>query len=166
MRAFLVMQILCQEDSYFLKLVRYIHLNLLRAGMVQDYKSLGQGRAVHFREVGSAGSGDIWDGGRRYLVVGQIRQNCARTECILLLGGERAWDARNGGGAAAEIDPAGSVYFSEERAAHRQRKGLEILGEQFFIFSWTYPVSQPDSGNPIVRDEMGGLAESRTMAEL
>ena len=114
--------ILCQEDSYFLKLVRYIHLNLLRAGMVQDYKSLGQGRAVHFREVGSAGSGDIWDGGRRYLVVGQTCQDCARTECILLLGGERTWNARNGGGAVAEIDPAGSVYFSEERATHRQRE--------------------------------------------
>lgn len=33
--------ILCQEDPYLLELVRYIHLNPLRAGMVEDYKSLG-----------------------------------------------------------------------------------------------------------------------------
>jgi putative transposase len=33
--------ILCQEDLYFLELVRYIHLNPLRAGVVRDYKSLG-----------------------------------------------------------------------------------------------------------------------------
>ena len=32
--------ILCQEDSYLLELVRYIHLNPLRAGLVQDIKQL------------------------------------------------------------------------------------------------------------------------------
>ena len=32
--------ILCQEDSYFLELVRYIHLNPLRAGIVQDMNGL------------------------------------------------------------------------------------------------------------------------------
>jgi REP element-mobilizing transposase RayT len=32
--------ILCQEDPYFLELVRYIHLNPLRAGLVKDYGAL------------------------------------------------------------------------------------------------------------------------------
>ena len=32
--------ILCQEDSYLLELVRYIHLNSLRAGLVHDMKQL------------------------------------------------------------------------------------------------------------------------------
>ena len=32
--------ILCQEDRYLLELVRYIHLNPLRAGLVEDMKSL------------------------------------------------------------------------------------------------------------------------------
>ncbi|MEJ2041436.1 MAG: transposase [Desulfosarcinaceae bacterium] len=32
--------ILCQEDSYLLELVRYIHLNPLRAGLVADMKAL------------------------------------------------------------------------------------------------------------------------------
>lgn len=32
--------ILCQEDSYLLELVRYIHLNPIRAGLVMEYKGL------------------------------------------------------------------------------------------------------------------------------
>ena len=32
--------ILCQEDTYLIELVRYIHLNPLRAGLVQDLKEL------------------------------------------------------------------------------------------------------------------------------
>ena len=32
--------ILCQEDAYLLELVRYIHLNPLRAGLVRDYAEL------------------------------------------------------------------------------------------------------------------------------
>jgi REP element-mobilizing transposase RayT len=34
--------ILCQEDAYFLELVRYIHLNPLRAGLVQDLDALNR----------------------------------------------------------------------------------------------------------------------------
>ena len=34
--------ILCQEDTYLLELVRYIHLNPLRARLVNDYKGLGK----------------------------------------------------------------------------------------------------------------------------
>ena len=33
--------ILCQEDIYFLELVRYIHLNPVRAGLVEDLDELG-----------------------------------------------------------------------------------------------------------------------------
>jgi len=32
--------ILCQEDAYLSELVRYIHLNPLRAGLVEDIKAL------------------------------------------------------------------------------------------------------------------------------
>ena len=32
--------ILCQEDAYLLELVRYIHLNPLRAGLVDDLEGL------------------------------------------------------------------------------------------------------------------------------
>lgn len=41
---------LCEEDTYLIELVRYIHLNPLRGGMVQDLKALkkyaGSGHAV------------------------------------------------------------------------------------------------------------------------
>jgi len=36
--------ILCQEDPYLLELVRYIHLNPLRAGLVKDLDQLGRYR--------------------------------------------------------------------------------------------------------------------------
>lgn len=34
--------ILCQEDAYLLELVRYIHLNPLRAGLVSEYRELAR----------------------------------------------------------------------------------------------------------------------------
>ncbi len=34
--------ILCQQDPYLLELVRYIHLNPLRAGVISNYKELGE----------------------------------------------------------------------------------------------------------------------------
>ena len=34
--------ILCQENKYFLELVRYIHLNPLRARLIQNFQSLGK----------------------------------------------------------------------------------------------------------------------------
>ena len=34
--------IVCQEDAYLKELVRYIHLNLLRAGLVKNLKELGR----------------------------------------------------------------------------------------------------------------------------
>ena len=36
--------ILCQEDVYLLELVRYIHLNPIRARLVEDMKGLGEDR--------------------------------------------------------------------------------------------------------------------------
>jgi putative transposase len=45
-----VASFLCEEDPYLLELVRYIHLNPLRGGMVQDLRELktyaGSGHAV------------------------------------------------------------------------------------------------------------------------
>jgi putative transposase len=45
--------ILCQEDAYLLELVRYIHLNPLRAGLVSDLKQLDRfGYGGHSRIMG------------------------------------------------------------------------------------------------------------------
>ena len=47
--------ILCQEDSYLLELVRYIHLNPIRAGLVGDLNELGRyaysGHSVLLRKM-------------------------------------------------------------------------------------------------------------------
>ncbi|WP_459903873.1 transposase [Desulfosarcina cetonica] len=54
--------IVCQEDAYLLELVRYIHLNPLRAGMVQDLKALADYAFSGHRLL--AGAGDCsWQEG-------------------------------------------------------------------------------------------------------
>jgi len=50
--------ILCQEDTYLLELVRYIHLNPLRAGLVPDLKQLARFvYSGHSRIMGKCASG-------------------------------------------------------------------------------------------------------------
>ena len=45
--------ILCQEDTYLLELVRYIHLNPIRAKLVRDLKALDRSRVCgHIRSSG------------------------------------------------------------------------------------------------------------------
>lgn len=68
--------ILCQEDLYLKELVRYIHLNPLRAGIVPDYKSLG---SYYY-----CGHG---------VILGSIKNDWQDTEYILNLFGK---DARAG----------------------------------------------------------------------
>ena len=49
--------ILCQEDTYLLELVRYIHLNPLRAGLVSDLKQLARfAYSGHSRIMGTTKS--------------------------------------------------------------------------------------------------------------
>ncbi len=60
--------ILCQEETYFLELIRYIHLNPIRARLVKDLDGLGRyaycghsvliGRAKPLAEYGR-GTGDV-----------------------------------------------------------------------------------------------------------
>ena len=56
--------ILCQEDAYLLELVRYIHLNPLRAGLVQDYHRLSKypycGHSALLGEVNRAWQDTDW----------------------------------------------------------------------------------------------------------
>lgn len=53
--------ILCQEDPYFLELVRYIHLNPIRAGLVADLHSLDRyAYSGHSRVMGKL-KGDFQD---------------------------------------------------------------------------------------------------------
>lgn len=69
--------ILCQEDSYFLELVRYIHLNPIRAGMVADMGGLG----------GYKYSGHI-------VIMGKVKREWQDTQAVLAMYGEKLGAAR------------------------------------------------------------------------
>lgn len=69
--------ILCQEDAYLKELVRYIHLNPLRAGVVPDLKSLDR-----YPWVGHSA------------VVGKIKQEWQDTEYVLSHFGDTRLKAR------------------------------------------------------------------------
>ncbi|RPH52078.1 MAG: transposase [Desulfobacteraceae bacterium] len=65
--------IVCQEDAYLKELVRYIHLNLLRAGLVNDLKELDR---------------NPWSG--HSALVGKIKREWQNTEYVLsYFGGTR-----------------------------------------------------------------------------
>ena len=69
--------ILCQADPYLLELVRYIHLNPLRAKLVADYKSL---------------KGFSYGG--HSALMGKCHNDWQNTEYILSLFGRKASEAR------------------------------------------------------------------------
>ncbi len=69
--------ILCQKDPYLKELVRYIHLNPLRARLVPDYKSL---------------NGFVYGG--HCALAGKCQNDWQNTQYILSLFGEKASEAR------------------------------------------------------------------------
>lgn len=69
--------ILCQEDAYLKELVRYIHLNPLRAGLVPDLKSLDR---------------YPWSG--HSAIIGRIKQEWHETEYVLAYFGDTHSEAR------------------------------------------------------------------------
>ena len=69
--------ILCQEEPYLLELVRYIHLNPIRAGVVADMKSL---------------DGYPYSGHSR--LMGKIKSGFQNTEKVLALFGQTRREAR------------------------------------------------------------------------
>ncbi|MFH1991524.1 MAG: transposase [Pseudomonadota bacterium] len=69
--------ILCQEDPYLKELVRYIHLNPLRAGLVADYKSL---------------KGFVYGG--HCALAGKCQNAWQNTQYILSLFGQKVSEAR------------------------------------------------------------------------
>jgi len=69
--------VLCQQDPYLLELVRYIHLNPLRAKLVDDYK-----RLKGFRYSGHCA------------LLGKCKDDWQDTDYILSLFGENVSDAR------------------------------------------------------------------------
>lgn len=69
--------ILCQEDAYLLELVRYIHLNALRAGLVDDLKGL-----------------DKYPFSGHGVLMGKHKQSWQNSDGVLSLFGKRVGSAR------------------------------------------------------------------------
>ena len=69
--------ILCQEDPYLLELIRYIHLNPLRAKLISDYKSL-----AGYPYCGHSA------------IIGRRKINWQDTKYILRLFGDKQTDAK------------------------------------------------------------------------
>jgi hypothetical protein len=69
--------ILCQEDAYLLELVRYIHLNPLRAKLVSDFSELDR-----YRFCGHG------------VLMGKCRNNWQDADYVLKQFGNRAWQSR------------------------------------------------------------------------
>ena len=88
--------ILCQEDIYFLDLVRYIHLNPMRAGLVKDLDELGR-----YRYCGHS------------VIMGKMRRAWQETEGVLGMFGENLRAARRG-----------YKLFVEEGVGEGRRKDL------------------------------------------
>jgi REP element-mobilizing transposase RayT len=69
--------ILCQEDTYLLELVRYIHLNPIRAGMVKDMKGL-----------------DKYPFSGHSALMGKVMRQWQDTDRVLKLYDDRLWMGR------------------------------------------------------------------------
>ena len=70
--------ILCQEDTYFLELIRYIHLNPLRAGLVNDIDQLGK-----------------YPFSGHSVIMGKRKQEWQDSDAVLAYFGKRRIPARN-----------------------------------------------------------------------
>ncbi len=72
------MSIVCQEDRYLKELVRYIHLNLLRAGLVKDILELNQ---------------SPWSG--HSALMGKVKRKWQNSEYVLSFFGQNRYRRRN-----------------------------------------------------------------------
>ncbi len=128
--------ILCQEDTYLLELVRYIHLNPLRAGQVKDYHELCQhpycGHGVLLKNVA-----DAWQDTVAVLTLFDKRPAAARRRYSMFV--KKGIDQGNrsdltGGGL---IRSAGgwTAVKTLRRANVYQRSDERILGDGTFVES-------------------------------
>ncbi len=125
--------IVCQEDVYLKELVRYIHLNLLRAGLVKDIKELNQ---------------NPWSG--HSALVGKVKRGWQNTEYVLSFFGGSKKSKKNyllyvnkgieqgrrpelvGGGLIRSMGGWSSVLAIRSRG-ERQVADQRILGDGDFV---------------------------------
>jgi REP element-mobilizing transposase RayT len=125
--------IVCQEDVYLKELVRYIHLNLLRAGLVKDLKELNR---------------NPWSG--HSALVGKVERKWQNTEYVLSFFGDAGNSRKNysryvgngidqgsrpelvGGGLIRSMGGWSAVLASRRRG-EREVADQRILGDGDFV---------------------------------
>jgi REP element-mobilizing transposase RayT/lambda repressor-like predicted transcriptional regulator len=88
--------ILCQEDTYYLELIRYIHLNPIRAGLIDDLRAL-----------------DDYPYAGHSAIMGKVRRDWQDVESVLIRFSQHSGHARRGYRA-----------FVEQGIAHGHRPDL------------------------------------------
>lgn len=128
--------ILCQEEPYFLELVRYIHLNPIRAKLVPDLTQLGKYAYGGHSVLMGKGPND-WQKTDHVLVRFAKRKNVARKKYQAFLRKGIAMGRRSeltGGGLIRSI--GGWAAVKALRKANAYMKGDErILGDSDFVKS-------------------------------
>jgi putative transposase len=125
--------IVCQEDVYLKELVRYIHLNLLRAGMVKDFNELIR---------------NPWSG--HSALVGKVKRGWQSTEYVLSFFGDSGNSRKNysryvkkgidqgrrpelvGGGLIRSMG-GWSAVLANRRRGEREVSDQRILGDGDFV---------------------------------
>ena len=125
--------IVCQEDRYLKELVRYIHLNLLRAGLVKDIQEL---------------SHSPWSG--HSALMGKVNREWQDTDYVLSIFGQERYRRRNylryvqkgvklgrrpelvGGGLVRSLGGWSEVLALRSRSK-KQRSDQRILGDSEFV---------------------------------
>ena len=100
--------ILCQEDPYLLELVRYIHLNPIRAGLLADLQSLDQ---------------YPYSGHSR--VVGKMKGGFQDTETVLSMFGKARREARRRNPVQGRADHRGRLRRESSQQADEARGWCE-----------------------------------------
>lgn len=126
--------ILCQEDPYFLELVRYIHLNPLRAGLVKDLDALAKypffGHGVIMGKHQQS-----WQHGKRVLAYFYKRLKAARNQYAVFVAegvGQGRRSDLTGGGLICST--GGWMAVKAMRKADGHVKSDErILGDGDFV---------------------------------
>ena len=125
--------IVCQEDVYLKELVRYIHLNLLRAGLVKDFKELNR---------------NPWSG--HSALAGKVKREWQNTKYVLSFFGSSNSSRKNylryvekgidqgrrpelvGGGLIRSMG-GWSAVLSGRRRGEREVADQRILGDGVFV---------------------------------
>lgn len=130
--------ILCQEEAYLLELVRYIHLNPLRAGIVPDVKALSKfAYSGHSRIMGARESG--WQDADKILgMFGKPRHQARRLyEAYVAKGAAEGQKPELTGGGLIRSLGGWHVLQSmrELNVPHKLKSDERILGDSEFVES-------------------------------